>query len=75
MADGYGAKLQGTLPSQPIIVYNFKAADHAAARMESLGYCQVLITQFFEQKALYCPVFILPCTKTHIICLCLCVGP
>ena len=64
--DGYGAKLKESVPSQPILVYNFKAADpesdYCHAKIESLGYCQTI----FNAQGKYSPILIMPCTQECI---------
>ena len=60
--DGYGAKLTTDQPLQPIMVYGFKEEDYETAINESLGYCQVIVSELND----FLPIFIIPCSKTDL---------
>ena len=60
--DGYVAKLTNSKPSKPLLVYNFKKQNMRASATESLGYCEVVISN----KKYLQPLFIMPCTQTDV---------
>ena len=60
--DGYVAKLKDSKPSQPLLVYDFKKQNMETSGTESLGYCEVVISNMKYVQ----PLFIMPCTQTDV---------
>ena len=60
--DGYVAKLKDSKPSQPLLVYDFKKQNMETSGTESLGYCEVVISNMEYVQ----PLFIMPCTQTDV---------
>ena len=60
--DGYVVKLTNYKPSKPLLVYDFKKQNMRTSATESLGYCEVVIS---NMKYLQ-PLFIMPCTQTDV---------
>ena len=60
--DGYVAKLTNSKPSKPLLVYDFKQQNMDTCETESLGYCEVVISNMDSLQ----PLFIMPCTQTDV---------
>ena len=60
--DGYVAKLINSKPSKPLLVYDFKKQNMGTCEIESLGYCEVVISKMNRLQ----PLFIMPCTQTDV---------
>ena len=60
--DGYVAKLEDSKPSKPWLVYDFKKQNMCHSATESLGYCEVVISNMKYVQ----PLFIMPCTQTDV---------
>ena len=60
--DGYVAKLINSKPSKPLLVYDFKKQNMDTSEIESIGYCEVVISKMNRLQ----PLFIMPCTQTDV---------
>ena len=60
--DGYVAELTDSKPSKPWLVYDFEKQNMCTSATESLGYCEVVISNMKYVQ----PLFIMPCTQTDV---------